>query len=231
MKKLKVILVILLTTLLAIFVVIEVRNRITEGKVVDSNRSRNVETLSYISVGGQYKKIPDYLFLNQDSLYISNDDFRGKVYVAEFFFTRCPSICPIMNQNMKKIEDKYGHHDDFGIASFSIDPDNDTPTVLKEYSQRYDVWSENWHFLTGSIDSIYSLANRGFNIYTDINPSVPGGFEHQGYFALIDREGYVRSRIDQVGNPIVYYSGIDQEGKEVQDLQLLIEDIEVLLNE
>lgn len=231
MKKLKVIFVILLTTLLAIFVVIEVRNRITEGIVVDSNRSRNVETLSYISVGGQYKKIPDYLFLNQDSLYISNDDFRGKVYVAEFFFTRCPSICPIMNQNMKKIEDIYGHRDDFGIASFSIDPDNDTPTVLKEYSQRYDVWSKNWHFLTGSIDSIYSLANRGFNIYTDINPSVPGGFEHQGYFALIDREGYVRSRIDQVGNPIVYYSGIDQEGKEVQDLELLIEDIEVLLNE
>lgn len=231
MKKLKVVLVILLTTSLAIFVVIEVRNRITEGTVVDSNRSRNVETLSYISVGGQYKKIPDYLFLNQDSLYISNDDFRGKVYVAEFFFTRCPSICPIMNQNMKKIEDIFGHRDDFGIASFSIDPDNDTPTVLKEYSQRYDVWSKNWHFLTGSIDSIYSLANRGFNIYTDINPSVPGGFEHQGYFALIDREGYVRSRIDQVGNPIVYYSGIDQEGKEVQDLELLIEDIEVLLNE
>ena len=162
---------------------------------------------------------------------ISNEDFNSKVYVAEFFFTSCPSICPIMNKNMKRIEDRFGERYDFGIASFSIDPSKDTPSVLKAYADSYNVFSQNWHFLTGEKERIFNLANEGFNIFASVNSRVAGGFEHQGYFALIDKNGFIRCRSDQFGNPIVYYMGIDEENVEVQEVDLLIEDIEKLLKE
>jgi len=132
---------------------------------------------------------------------------------------------------MKRLEDFYGTRDDFGIASFTIDPEHDTPSVLKKYSEGYDVFSKNWHFLTGEKDVIYSLANQGFNIFASVNPRVEGGFEHQGYFALIDKNGFIRSRTDQFGNPIVYYMGLDKENIDIQEVDLLIEDIKKLLNE
>tara|TARA_B100001939_G_scaffold291613_1_gene263469 strand:- start:581 stop:991 length:411 start_codon:yes stop_codon:yes gene_type:complete len=136
-----------------------------------------------------------------------------------------------MNKNMKKIENKFGNRENFGIASFTIDPSYDTPQVLKNYAESYDVFSQNWHFLTGEERKIYSLANEGFNIFASVNPKVAGGFEHQGYFALIDKKGFIRSRSDKFGNPMVYYMGVDQEGEKVQELDLLIEDIEKLLKE
>ena len=136
-----------------------------------------------------------------------------------------------MNKNMKKIENKFGSKENFGIASFTVDPTYDTPKVLKNYAESYDVFSQNWHFLTGEKESIYSLANEGFNIFASVNPRVAGGFEHQGYFALIDKKGFIRSRSDKYGNPIVYYMGVDQENVKVQEVDLLIEDIEKLLKE
>ena len=134
-----------------------------------------------------------------------------------------------MNINMKKIEAVFGHRDDFGIASITIDPKTDTPTQLKTYAEAYQVLSPNWHFLTGDQDYIYDLANRGFNIFTGINPDVAGGFEHQGYFALVDQKGYIRSRTDGAGNPIVYYLGIDEEDVDQQGTEMLLEDIPILL--
>ena len=136
-----------------------------------------------------------------------------------------------MNKNMKRIENRFGKRQDFGIASFSIDPIKDTPSVLKEYAETYDVFSQNWHFLTGEKDKIYNLANEGFNIFASVNPRVAGGFEHQGYFALIDKNGFIRCRSDQFGNPIVYYMGIDEQDVEIQEVDLLIDDIEKLLKE
>ena len=85
--------------------------------------------------------------------------------------------------------------------------------------------------MTGEIDSVYELSNSGFNIFSGVNPAVAGGFEHQGYFALIDKKGFIRSRSDKFGNPMVYYMGVDQEGKKAQEVDLLIEDIEKLLKE
>jgi protein SCO1/2 len=93
------------------------------------------------------------------------------------------------------------------------------------------VKSQNWHFLTSDIEKVYKLANKGFSIFAGINPSVAGGFEHQGYFALIDKSGYIRSRVDRFNNPIVYYSGLDKEGEKTQGVDLLIEDIASLLKE
>lgn len=132
--------------------------------------------------------MPEFTFRNQDSLLISNADYKNKVYVAEFFFTTCPSICPIMNRNMLKLEKEFGENQDFGIASFTIDPEHDTPMVLKEYAEEYGVTSLNWHMLTGDKDAVYELSNKGLNIFAEINPDVAGGFEHQGYFALIDKK-------------------------------------------
>ena len=206
-------------------------SRITNSKIVESNRSQSSIPLQYVFLNGEAKKVPEFAFLNQDSIIISNEDFNKKVYVAEFFFTSCPSICPIMNKNMKRIENRFGKRQDFGIASFSIDPSKDTPSVLKAYAESYDVFSQNWHFLTGEKDKIYNLANEGFNIFASVNPRVAGGFEHQGYFALIDKNGFIRCRSDQFGNPIVYYMGVDKEDVEIQEVDLLIDDIEKLLKE
>lgn len=209
----------------------KIMDRISSDSIVEENRTLSSSPLQYITLNGEAKRVPEFTFLNQDSLFISNEDFKEKVYVAEFFFTSCPSICPIMNKNMKRIEARFGSRSDFGITSFTIDPEHDTPSVLKAYAEDYEVVSQNWHFLTGDTDQIYALANQGFNIFASVNPRVEGGFEHQGYFALIDKDGYIRSRTDQFNNPIVYYMGIDQEQLEVQEVDLLIEDIEKLLKE
>ena len=107
-------------------------------------------------------KVPDYSFINQNKKMITNDTYKGKVYVVEFFFTTCPSICPIMNKNMVKIQDEYFGNPKLGIASFSIDPVTDTPEVLKVYADQYNITNPNWHMLTGDKEAIYKLANSGF---------------------------------------------------------------------
>ena len=206
-------------------------NRLANDSTVQDNRSTPAKPLSYIKLNGEAKRVPDFLMYNQDSLLISNEDYLGRVYVVEFFFSRCPTICPIMNKNMKILDEKFWKRKDFGIASFSIDPFHDTPKVLKEYAEKYKVKSQNWHFLTGNKSKVYELANSGFSIFASINPAVAGGFEHQGYFALIDKMGYIRSRVDRFENPIVYYSGIDVENQNIQGVDMLLDDIELLLNE
>ena len=231
MRNTKYIGLILVIIIFGIIFIPKIVSRITNRKIVESNRSQSSIPLQYVFLNGEAKKVPEFAFINQDSIIISNEDFNKKVYVAEFFFTSCPSICPIMNKNMKRIENRFGKRQDFGIASFSIDPIKDTPSVLKAYAETYDVFSQNWHFLTGEKDKIYNLANEGFNIFASVNPRVAGGFEHQGYFALIDKNGFIRCRSDQFGNPIVYYMGIDEEDVEIQEVDLLIDDIEKLLKE
>ena len=145
-------------------------NRIQQQDWVSSNRlSASQNELVYINLNGENKKVPDFVLTNQDSLFISNEDYLGKVYLVEFFFTSCPTICPRMNVNMKKIEAVFGDREDFGIASITIDPETDTPSQLKTYAEAYEVFSPNWHFLTGDQDYIYELANRGFNIFAGIN--------------------------------------------------------------
>ena len=209
----------------------KIMDRIENQSINDNKRLSLSDELSFIKLDGKNRKVEDFLFLNQDSLLIGNEDFKGKVYVAEFFFTRCPSICIEMNKNMKTLDELYGEREDFGIASFTIDPENDTPTALKKYSELIDVKSKNWHFLPGDIDEIYALSNKGFNIFSSINEKVAGGFEHQGFFALVDQNGYIRSRVNDYGTPIVYYSGISNENESVQGIEMIKEDIEKLLNE
>ena len=232
MKKYYLLILSFILILISIRIFPVIINRISNSKIVENNRSSEAKPLSYITLNAEAKKVPSFLMTNQDNLIISNEDFNNKVYVVEFFFTTCPSICPIMNKNMKRLENRFGDRADFGIASFTIDPDHDTPKVLKQYAELYDVFSKNWHFLTSDNKSVFELSNKGFNIFSSINPEVAGGFEHQGYFALIDKKGYIRSRLDSYGNPIVYYLGIDQKNSEFPEgTDMLMEDIPKLLKE
>ena len=169
-------------------------------------------------------KVPAFSFTNQNEKTITNKNYKGKVYIVEFFFTTCPSICPIMNKNMVRIQDEFFGNPKLAIASFSIDPTHDTPSVLKEYATTYKMTNPNWNLLTGDKDAIYELANKGFNLYVGENSEVEGGFEHSGFFALIDQEGNIRSRKDGNGNPIIYYNGLEDSG-----VQMLKEDIKKLL--
>jgi len=169
-------------------------------------------------------KVPEFSFTNQNQKTITNQSYHDKVYIVEFFFTTCPSICPIMNQNMVKIQDHFFGNPNLGIASLTIDPIKDTPKVLKEYAIQYKITNPNWNLLTGNKETIYKFANSGFNLYVGENPEVGGGFEHSGFFALVDKEGNIRSRFDEQGNPIIYYNGLGDDG-----VKMLKEDIKLLL--
>lgn len=215
-------------------------NTVKSGTVVQNdrmNKKDNTGDLAFVMLNGKKRRVPSFEFLNQDSLLISNIDYEGKVFVAEFFFTRCPSICPIMTKNLVEVQDEFSTSDNFGIASFSITPDYDTPFVLKEYAERYGITDLDWHLMTGDKTKIYDLANGGFNIFAAEMPDAPGGFEHSGLFALIDKNGFIRSRVDDYGNPIVYYRGaiLEEKGEndegEKQQITILKEDIKKLLEE
>jgi len=169
-------------------------------------------------------EVPEFSFTNHHNKTITNAYYKGKVYVVEFFFTTCPTICPIMNKNMKKVQDAFYGNPDFGIASITIDPRGDTPEVLKSYAENYGATHPHWHFLTGNKDDIYRLSNVGFKLYSAEDETAEGGFEHSGLFALIDKEGNIRSRYDDFGNPMIYYNGLEDD-----EIQMLIEDIKKLL--
>ena len=169
---------------------------------------------------------PSFVLKDQNNKTISNANYAGKVYVVEFFFTTCPSICPIMNKNMVGLQNDFFGNPNFGIASISINPENDTAEVLKEHAKKIGANSPNWHFLTGDKKYIYELANKGFNLYAGENSKVNGGFEHSGLFALIDKQGKIRCRKDAQGNPILYYDGLEKKG-----VQAIKEDINKLLEE
>ncbi|UGS21442.1 SCO family protein [Flavobacterium cyclinae] len=170
--------------------------------------------------------VPEFKLTDQNNKSISDKDYLGKVYVVEFFFSTCPTICPKMNQSMLQLQDEFYGNPNFGLASITIDPEKDTPQVLKEHADLLGVKHYNWHFLTGDKAYIYSLANKGFNLYAGENSKVAGGFEHSGLFALIDKDGNIRCRKDAQGNPILYYDGLDAAGVEAikEDIKKLLEE-------
>jgi protein SCO1/2 len=220
-------------------------DRITNKDVTrEESRSKNVSTqlsdetkLAFLNINGQPKKVPDFSFTDQNGNTITNKDYDGKVYLVEFFFTTCPTICPRMNSNLVQIQKNFEGIDNFGVASFTINPKNDTPEVLKAYAEKYGITNPNWHLMTGEQDAIYKLANEGFNLYTAEDKTVEGGFEHSGNFALIDKNGFIRSRFDNYGNPMIFYNGIISEEEQYDDegmkeeISLLKEDIAKLLKE
>ena len=208
-----------------------------EGRSDQKTEKDKVSDLAFIKINEIPKKVPAFSFTNQNGETITNKDYEGKVYVVEFFFSTCPTICPRMNRNLIQIQNTFKDFEDFGVASFTINPDYDTPEVLKSYAKQYGVTNPNWHLLTGDKEEIYKLSNEGFNLYTAEESDVAGGFEHSGNFALIDKNGFIRSRKDDFGNPIIYYRGITSEDEKVdedgtpEEISALKADIKILLNE
>ena len=193
--------------------------------------------LVFIEIDGMKKKVPSFSFTDQNGKTISNKNYLGKVYVVEFFFTTCPTICPRMSANLVQVQNAFDGFDNFGVASFSINPEHDTPEVLKAYADEYGMTNPNWHLMTGAQEDIYKLANEGFNLYTAKDVEAEGGFEHSGNFALIDKNGFIRSRLDSSGNPKIYYNGMisekekkDDDGQS-QEITILKVDIAKLLKE
>lgn len=179
----------------------------------------------------KFTKVPDFEFINQEEKVITNKTYQGKVFVVEFFFSTCPTICPLMNQQMLVLQDAFFGNPEFGIASISITPEIDTPSVLKEYAKENGITHKNWHLLTGkSEEVVYKLSNQGFKLYAGKGDEDHGGFEHSGLFALVDKDGYIRSRRDEYGNPIMYYRALKEQTFDHQ-INELKEDIKLLLNE
>ena len=202
-------------------------NRIKSDTIVQGDRldaisnHKNGET-GLVKIG----PAPKFELTDQNETKVNNKTYLGKVYLVEFFFTSCPSICPVMNRNMVDIQNEFFGNPNFGIASISIDPEHDSSKVLKEHAKTLGVKSSNWHLLTGDKDYIFNIANKGFNLYAGENKNIKGGFEHSGLFALIDKKGNIRCRKDDFGNPILYYDGLDKKG-----VKAITQDIKKLLNE
>ena len=201
------------------------------------NFEKNIKPLPYLLMNNERKKVPEFNFVNQNGELVSNNDYIGKVYIVEFFFTTCTTICPVMNTNLIHIQNSFTKFSDFGIASFSINPEYDTVDILNQYANENGIINSNWNLMTGDRSEIYKLANDGFNLYTAASSDFIDGFEHSGYFALIDKQGFIRCRNDEFGNPKIYYKGsvnymdkLDSNG-EAEEITILKEDLLKLLNE
>src|SRR5690606_19558538 len=138
-----------------------------------------------------YHKIPPFQFLNQDSTLITDKTFDNSVYVADFFFTSCPSICPIMHRNLLKVFEHFKGNNEVMFLSHSIDTKYDTPSVLHDYAEKLGVLGNQWQFASGTRESIYGISPE-YMVFTEENDQVPGGYEHQGWFLLVDKEKHVR---------------------------------------
>jgi protein SCO1/2 len=171
-------------------------------------------------VGGKvdtiYHQIPPFRFLNQDSTWVSEKDMAGKIYIADFFFTSCPTICPKMKTQLLRIYERYAANDQIRILSHSIDPAFDTPSVLKKYAERLQVKAPRWNMLTGDKAAIYKLGEKSYMVTAQEDKNEAGGFVHSGAFILVDKNRHVRGIYD---------------GTQETEVNHLIEDIEILLQE
>ena len=156
-----------------------------------------------------------YTFTDQDNRPVAQKLFAEKIYVADFFFTSCPTICPIMKSQMLRVYEKYKDDQRVVLLSHSIDPEHDTVEVLRDYGARLGIEADRWHLVTGNKEEIYHTAKR-YGLAAMEDKNAPGGFIHSGSFTLVDRQGRIRG----------YYRGTEAEA-----VNRLIDDIAWLLNE
>ena len=180
------------------------KHELLQGKLVEKDR----DTI--------YHSIRDFRFLNQDSSWVTAETFSNKVYVADFFFTSCSTICPIMAKNMLLVYETYKDNPEVGIISHSIDPEYDTVNILRKYADGLQVSSETWHFVTGEKDDVYDLAIKSYLSVAVEDSSDPDGFLHSGYFLLVDKKRRIRGAYD---------------GTSTTAMDTLIQDIDILLRE
>lgn len=162
-----------------------------------------------------FPTIPDFAFVDQNNDTVRNADFEGKIYVADFFFTHCPTICPKVTAQMLRVYERFKDSAEVRLIAHSIDPKRDTVGRLKDYANKLGVKAPKWRFVTGERDSIYSIADDYFSIAKEDAKS-PGGFDHSGRLILVDKKRHVRSFCD---------------GTDSEDVDRFMRDIERLLKE
>ena len=159
--------------------------------------------------------VRDWTYVDQLNRPFGSEDLRGKVYVADFFFTSCPTICPKVKGQMLRLEEEFGENPDFALVSFTVDPKRDTPERMKDYAEKLGITdNDRWRFIYGDKFEIYDLDADYLSIAEE-DAGAPGGFNHSGYVVLVDRDGFVRS----------YANGTKEE-----EMTLLMDDIRLLLN-
>ena len=163
-----------------------------------------------------YHTIQSFAFVDQDSAVITNETYKDKIYVSDFFFTTCPTICPIMKTQMLRVYEEFEDIEEVAFLSHSIDPKHDTVAVLHEFAERLGVKSSKWHFVTGEKEAIYEIAQNSYMSVAAEDNEAPGGYIHSGKFLLVDKSGRIRGAYD---------------GTVPEDVDELIRDIRVLLNE
>ena len=163
-----------------------------------------------------YQTVPDFSLTNQDGKIIDQNTINGKIYVADFFFVTCPTICPRMKKNLLTVYEAFKGNPNILFLSHTIDPEHDSVAVLKNFAERLGADSKQWHFLTGNRDSIYELATHGYYATALPDSTEPGGYVHSGGLILIDKNRRVRGIYD---------------GTSEKDTKTLMEDMELLLNE
>ena len=176
--------------------------------VSESNGENDYDTI--------YHSIMDFEFVNQDSLMVSNKTFENKIYVSDFFFTSCPSICPIMKGQMLRLYEEFESNQEVAFLSHTIDPEYDTVALLKDYAERLGVSSEKWHFVTGDKQEIFKIAQLSYMSVAANDANAPGGYIHSGRFLLVDKKRHIRGAYD---------------GTSPEDVDQLIFDMYVLLKE
>jgi protein SCO1/2 len=163
-----------------------------------------------------YQTIPNFSFLNQDGVTITNRQFDGKVYIADFFFTRCGTICPVMHRNMYNIYQQYKDNKELQFLSHTIDFKYDRPGILKTYAKNLGVKDARWQFVWGTKDQVYSLAKNSYMSSAVVDDDAEGGFDHSGYLLLIDKHRRIRGA----------YLGFD-----TTEVRQLKDDLKILLAE
>ena len=163
-----------------------------------------------------FHTIPDFVFTNQENNPVSNNTFSDQVYVADFFFTSCPTICPIMKTQMLRVHEAYRHEPEFGILSHTIDPEYDNVEVLKDYSERLQVDTDQWHFVTGDKDKIYEIGEKSYLVTVGEDEDAAGGYIHSGAFLLVDKERRIRGVYDGTNE--------DQVDRLIADIPILLEE-------
>ena len=163
-----------------------------------------------------YHQIPDFTLLNQDSINFGSKELEGKIYVTDFFFTSCPTICPIMKTQLLRVYQKYHENGQVALVSISIDPNFDRPAILKDFSKKLKVDTRFWNFLTGDQAEIFNLGEKEFMVTAQKDEKELGGYLHSGAFILVDKNRRIRG----------VYDGTKEEA-----VNQLILDIQLLLDE
>lgn len=143
-----------------------------------------------------YHQIPYFEFINQDGKKVTRDDMLGHVYLADFFFVTCPTICPKMTTNMSYIQENFKDRKELRFLSITVNPEHDSVLVLAEYAKKVHANTENWDFVTGNKDEIYDVAFNGFFVSTMRDSIAPGGFLHSSMLILVDKQGHIRGYFD-----------------------------------